>query len=89
MSKGQVVWIIAGSILFLWFAIPFIGKGILNIGNVTGMVLATLFLLYWIFQRRFHLFLVHLKNSRGGAFFLSVVGILVALIAVVALIETV
>lgn len=33
-----MIFMIAGGIVFLWFAAPWIAKGIFNIGNVTGMV---------------------------------------------------
>jgi len=45
----KVLFIIIGIIFIIWFAIPIVVKGIVNIGNITGIILGVLFLLYGIF----------------------------------------
>ena len=43
-----------GVIAFLWFLLPFLVAGILNIGNVTGMVVSALFVIYVAFMPTMH-----------------------------------
>ena len=37
---------LVGVILFLWFMAPYLSVGILNIGNLTGMVLSVMLMVY-------------------------------------------
>lgn len=54
MDKVHTVITIAGVILFLWFAFPF-AAGIINIGNVTGVLIAALLCGYGMFYTKVHL----------------------------------
>lgn len=57
----QIIGIVIGIILFLWFFVPFLVAGILNIGNITGMFVAGLWIgcmigmpmiQQWFFQKK-------------------------------------
>ncbi len=43
-----------GGLCFIWFAVPLVVAGILNIGNATGMVVAVLLMAYMLFLPRVH-----------------------------------
>ncbi len=45
----RFIGITIGSIAFIWFIIPFWFSGVLNIGNITGIVVAVLFTIYMMF----------------------------------------
>ena len=50
----RIVLLLVGAIMFLWFMAPFLAVGILNIGNVTGMILSLIFMLYMGFMPVVH-----------------------------------
>lgn len=89
MSRMQIVLIMIGSIFGLWFLIPFVARGIFNIGNVTGMAVFEMLIFYGIFQKRIHLFLAHLGESKGGTVVLYVAGIIAAAAMLTVVTETV
>ena len=81
----RIIFIIVGVLGFLWFLLPFAVAGILNIGNVTGMIVSALLIVYMLLQPMVHTWIQSAWNSGkmrglliGGAVF--VVGI--ALIAI-------
>lgn len=77
MDKAHTVITIAGVIFFLWFAIPF-AAGIINIGNVTGVLIAALLCGYGMFYTKVHLWLAEFwqqgigKVTIGGAVLVAV-----------------
>ena len=40
MEKMHNMIAAVGAVTFLWFSLPFVLSGIINIGNITGMLLA-------------------------------------------------
>lgn len=89
MNKVQVILIVLGSVFGLWFLIPLVTKGIFNIGNAAGITVFLGLILYGIFQKRIHLFLIHLRGSRGGGLVLYVAGIIAVAAILTVVIETV
>lgn len=76
--------VILGAIAFLWFLLPFWVSGVLNIGNITGIVVAALFVIYMTFMPIIHAWLKQEKMKwirRCG------IGI-VATILILAVVET-
>lgn len=80
----RFIGVIIGSIAFAWFMLPFLVAGILNIGNMTGIAVAIIFVLYMMFMPMIHewLRLENMKWIRRGC-----VGV-VATILLLAGIET-
>lgn len=84
----RMILAVAGVIVFLWFLLPFVVAGILNIGNLTGMLVSALFVLYMIFLPMVHEWI---KNawSAGKMRWLLVGGsVFIAGIALIAMVET-
>ena len=46
--------VLTGSILFLWFLWPLLFKGMINTGNICGMLFSAVLVLYGIFYRAVH-----------------------------------
>ena len=80
-------WIAAvGAVFFLWFFIP--AFVVVNIGNVTGMAVSALVLLYGIFFRQVQDVAGRLWQTRGGRAGLSVLGVVCFLVLLVVIAET-
>lgn len=88
MDKQYVVATIVGVILFLWFAIP-VFAGVVNIGNVTGMLIAALLTGYGKFHVHIHQWIEGIWQNRGGKIVLVAVLLVVIGIIGVAVVETV
>ena len=71
----RFIGVIIGTIAFLWFIIPFWFSGVLNIGNITGMMVAVLFSIYMMFLPTINggLKQEHLKWIRRGVISLLVI----------------
>lgn len=80
--------LIAATILLLWFAIPFLVAGILNIGNITGMFVALILLMYFSFQPVIHMWIKRVWEEKIGKLLLSIVGVVVSVIILLAITET-
>ncbi|MBQ6843167.1 MAG: YdcF family protein [Agathobacter sp.] len=75
-------------VAFLWFFIPFLVAGICNIGNITGMILAFVLMLYFKCMPLFHSGIKLLwKNKIGKGICISTC-ILVALITILVIVES-
>lgn len=59
--------IILGIILFLWFLLPAVVAGIVNLGNITGMGLMLIWIIYVLFRKRINNWI---KRSKGFARFI-------------------
>lgn len=80
---------IIGLIFFLWFCLPFLVAGICNIGNITGMVVAFLLMLYMKCMPLVHKWILFLWEYKiGKGICMSLCGILIS-IAVLAMVESV
>lgn len=84
----RFIGIVIGTILFLWFLLPLAVAGILNIGNITGIVLSILLILYMSFLPMIHEWIASLWKEKIQRRILSGCAILIALIALLAIIET-
>lgn len=56
---------VLGAIVFLWFLLPFLVAGILNIGNITGIILSMLFVIYMTFLPMIHGWIKGLWSKSG------------------------
>lgn len=89
MDRVHTVITVAAAVFFLWFAAPLIGRGILNIGNLTGMLVFGLLLCYGIRYKKVHAWLGNAWQRRGGKIALVCLLILCVCVLVTALAETV
>lgn len=84
MDKTHTVITIVGVVFFLWFAIPF-AAGIVNIGNVTGVLLAALLCGYGRFYTQIHMWMAELwKHGFGKAVIAAVVLVAVVIFGIAA-----
>lgn len=73
----------------VWFIIPIVFSGIVNVGNLAGIaVCAVLFLCVW-FNRKLTALIKSVWHGKAGKLFLSVVSILLCAIITTASVETV
>ena len=71
----RFIGIVVGAIAFIWFIIPFWFSGVINIGNITGMAVASIFVIYLLFLPTIHEWLKqeHMKWMRRGVVSLLVI----------------
>lgn len=89
MDKLHTVIAMMGAIVFLWFAIPFVARGILNIGNVTGMLLAAMLCGYGVFYVKVHLWLAKFWQCGLGKVVTVAVVLIVILVFGIVVAETI
>ena len=88
-NVARVIGTVIGSMLFLWFALPFAVAGILNIGNVTGMVVAAILVMYAMLSSHINKCILRIWGQRKLRGVLIGCGGLLVGIAILAMIETV
>lgn len=89
MSRIQSVIAGVGAIFFLWFAVPLVARGIINLGNLTGMCLSGFLICYGIWQKRIHTCLIILWKSRGGRAVLFAAALFAVVIVITGTAETI
>lgn len=88
MDKLHIIITVAGAVLFLWFVGPMFG-GIVNIGNLTGGILAALLFFYGVFHERVHVWLERTWQSRSGKTLLGIAALFAVCVVVTVLTETI
>lgn len=68
---------VLGATFFLWFALPFVMKGIINIGNITGMLLSVMICGYGICHARVHVWMAEIWQNEMGRGMVIAVSLLV------------
>lgn len=84
----RFVGVVVGTLLFLWFLLPFLVAGIFNIGNITGIVVSALFVIYMVFMPMMHEGIRALWKNKKAKWLLCGGGALVGTIALLVVIET-
>ena len=84
----RFIGVVIGTIGFLWFLLPFVVAGILNIGNITGIVVAILFTLYMAFMPMIHEWIKTLWQKKRMKWVLSGCAAFVVGVALLAIVET-
>ena len=84
----RMVFMVIGAILFLWFLAPFLTAGILNIGNMTGMILSVMLMLYIGFMPSINRFLKAGWKRVKVRRFMAFLGSIIALCAILVAVET-
>ena len=95
MKKNSVVsrvfrflGVVIGTIAFLWFLLPFMVAGILNIGNMTGMIVSILFTIYMVFLPVIHSWIEILWSNVKMKKVLVGCGAILAMIVLLVVVET-
>lgn len=81
--------ILAGAVFFIWFSIPVFTHRILNIGNITGLVVSGVLLIAGIFYKNFLQGILYLQKYFFGKCVISIMIIGIGIVAIIAVIETV
>ena len=84
----RFIGVVIGAVFFLWFLLPFVVAGILNIGNLTGMLVAALFACYMGLMPLVHEYVKGLWKKPVGKGILCGCGTIIIAIALLAGIET-
>lgn len=84
----RFIGVVIGVIVLIWFMLPFLVAGILNIGNVTGIVVALLFVMYMTFLPMIHEGLRSLWKKKGMKYLLGGCATVIMIIALLAVVET-
>lgn len=66
-----------GATFFIWFLIPVVSHGILNIGNSTGILISLVIIIYGLFMSKINSLIDNAWKSSTGKIVLSVVSIIV------------
>lgn len=80
----KIILILVGAILLIWFLLPVFTHRILNIGNVTGIAVSVVLLLYGIFFRPFNSLVAALWRHGAGRVIEIVLGACILAILVLA-----
>ena len=86
LNRIRKIGFIIGLIAFLWFFIPFVVAGICNIGNITGMLVAFLLMLYMKCMPLIHMWIRTMwekKIGKGLCVFASIIVFIIAALVVV------
>lgn len=81
MDKIRYMIVIVAAVGYLWFAAPLAAKRIVNIGNLTGMAVFGLLLLYGCYLKRIGPWIVRLWAVKAGKTVLTLVFTVLILIA--------
>lgn len=79
---------IVAIVLLFWFAIPFLVAGILNIGNITGIIVALILAVYFLFQPAIHMWIKRVWLEKTGKVMLIIIGSIVSIIVSLTIVET-
>ena len=81
--------ILAGTVFFIWFSIPLFTHRILNIGNLTGLVVSGILLIGGIFYKNFQQGIFYLQKYFLGKCVIGIMAIAIGIVVITAVIETV
>ena len=84
----RFIGVVIGTILCLWFLLPFLVAGILNIGNVTGIIVSILLVLYLAFMPMMHEWIRRMWKGKKAKWVISTSAVIVAGIVTLAIVET-
>lgn len=89
MKMIHILMALIGAIFFIWFSIPLCTHRILNIGNLTGLVVSDILLFGGIFYKNVQQGIFYLQKNIPGKCVLGIVILVVSIIMITAVIETV
>ena len=89
MKIIHTLMILVGAVFFIWFSIPLLTHRILNIGNLTGLVVSGILLMGGIFYKNFQQGIFYLQKNFLGKCAIGIVTVVVSIVVITAVIETV
>lgn len=89
MKIIHILTILIGAVFFIWFSIPLFTHRILNIGNLTGLVVSGILLLGGIFYKNFQQGIFYLQKNFLGKCVIGIVIAVVSVVVITAIIETI
>jgi len=84
----RFIGVLIGTIAFAWFMLPFLAAGILNIGNITGIAVSVLFVIYMIFLSMIHEGIRALWKKKKMQWIVGVGAGVISAIILIAVVET-
>lgn len=84
----RLLGLIIGIVCLLWFWAPLAAAGILNIGNITGIILSLILILYVMFASAVHKLIQKLWSMRFGKIPVAAVGVLAIICATLVVVES-
>ena len=85
----QIIIMIIGLLGMIWFLLPFISYGIINIGNRTGTIVSLLITVYGIKMSDINNWIIQKWNTMTGKIVISLVGISIVIIIILVLVFSV
>lgn len=73
----------------VWFIIPIVFSGIVNIGNLAGIAVCTVLFLCVFFNEKLRALIAKLWNKKAGKVFVSLISVAVCAVIAIASVETV
>ena len=89
MKIIHILTILIGAVFLIWFSIKLFTHRILNIGNLTGLVVSGILLLGGIFYKNFQQGIFYLQKNFLGKCVIGIVIAVVSVVVITAIIETV
>lgn len=85
----HILMVLAGAVFFIWFNIPVFTHRILNIGNLTGLVVSGILLVGGIFYKNVQQGFVYLQKYFWGKCVIGIMTVVIGIVVIMAVIETV
>lgn len=85
----HILMILSGAVFFIWFSIPLFTHQILNIGNITGLVVSGILLFGGIFYKNVQQGFIYLQKYFLGKCVIGIMMLLVGIVVITAIIETI
>ena len=74
----NIIMILIGSIMFIWYLLPAVMRGLINIGNIVGMLVFGIITVYGVFSVKINELIINLWQPVIGKVMISFVSILIA-----------
>jgi len=89
LKRFRSVPIVAGTVLLIWFLLPLVTTGIINIGNVTGILISLALVCAGYFSHELQTFLLSHRKSVLVRILISLLSLILFFVIVLAIVESV
>lgn len=72
----NIILILLGSVMFIWYLLPAVLKGLINIGNIAGMLFFGIMISYSVFSVRINQIIMNFWQKAIGKIVISITGVL-------------
>lgn len=73
LKMTKIIFILIGIVMFIWFLLPVIYKGIINIGNITGLLFSAILIGYGLYFKLINKIIVHIWKGTWGKIVLTMI----------------